>query len=76
MTSTVAAAGARSLGETLQRRRLEARAQRVEQVVAALEERVQVREAAGFVPASLRLAICDFRLQLVELRGRLALPHL
>jgi len=76
MTSTVAAASACSLDETLQRRRLEARAQRVEQVVAALEERVQVREAAGFVPAPLRLAIRDFRLQLVELRGRLALPHL
>ncbi len=62
-----------TLGERLQRCRLEARVHRVELVVAALEDQRQAREAAGFVPEPLQLAIRDFRRELHELQDQLAL---
>lgn len=66
---SIAAATDQTLGGALQRRRREVRAYRVEQVVAALEERVHIREATGFVPPALRLAIRDFQAELAELRS-------
>ena len=73
MTITIPFEDALTLGESLERQRLEHRVRRVEQVVVALEQRLRVHAAIVVVPAPLRLAIGDFRLQLRELRRRLAL---
>jgi len=71
MTIILPSEDASTLGESLERQRLEDRVRRTEQVVAALEERLRVYAAIGAVPAPLRLATGDFRLQLRELRRRL-----
>lgn len=72
MTTTLAVHDPRTIGERLQRRRLEVRALRIEQVLVALDERVHAHKAAGFVPPALARAIRDFRLELVDLHDRLA----
>jgi hypothetical protein len=62
-----------TIGSRLERDRLLDRAQRIQRVLAALEDRAVYRDAVdGRVPAPLQAAIADFRIELRRLKQRLA----
>lgn len=70
-SATGRAATSRALGHQLERDRLEQRAARVRQVIHALRERADARDATGAAPRPLRAAIEDFGRELAELERRL-----
>ena len=59
------------LGHQLERDQLERRAVRVRQVMVALRERAEARDAVGDAPRPLRAAIEDFGRELADLERRL-----
>jgi uncharacterized protein YceH (UPF0502 family) len=61
----------RSLGSQLERDRLEQRVARVRQVIGALRERLDAREAHTPAPRPLKAAIDDFGRELAHLERRL-----
>jgi hypothetical protein len=61
----------RSLGSQLERDRLEQRVTRVRQVIGALRERLEAREAHAPAPRPLKAAIDDFGRELAHLERRL-----
>jgi hypothetical protein len=62
----------RSIGYCLERRRLEHRAERIEQVLAALRARARTRGPMGeHVPAPLAQALHGFEAELAAVRDRL-----
>ncbi|QEC47949.1 hypothetical protein FSW04_10460 [Baekduia soli] len=69
--STMDSTAGMTLGSALERRRLEVRAGRMEQVLAALRRRESIYAKEGAVPPPLRAAIRDFGLELDAVRGQL-----
>jgi uncharacterized protein YceH (UPF0502 family) len=65
------AAHSRSLGSQLERDRLEQRVARVRQVIGALRERLEARDAHAPAPRPLKAAIDDFGRELAHLERRL-----
>lgn len=58
-----------TLAKDLERARLAHRAQRIEQVLAALRERHRERSLRGAVPAPLSQSIAEFAAQLAQVRA-------
>jgi hypothetical protein len=63
--------GGATLGEMLERRRLEIRIHRVQRVIGALQDRHRARGRHGAAPSALGQTIEDFAYELAELRRRL-----
>jgi hypothetical protein len=62
---------ARSIGGELERRRLEARVAKLQQVVGVLRRRAEGPLRAGYQPTGLRRTVEDFERELTDARRRL-----